>query len=369
MSDAKAPEPVVVAESAESEKIVGFAYNASLCPVSSVSKEHCLYVHHGDKGHAEVAFIDSASTVRAERLESPWDERSLLSSEFLSKTQHLSMSGQIQDDPVARYQRVALADEDARRLHREHIQRGSCDPIPFESILLQDPAAPGSERVLVNLACKGILNARSHGGAPHDITGDCRLVLTEIVVGAERTRRLYFFQVAPAGPHERHTHGTSAVRATGTASALLCSAMAACVRARFARRAPGAPPNDPARRRAPPPQAGAERRELSACEYAERERLEEQSRHEDRRREGGSVVTERTERREARTQERRDFAALAVRQTVSYLDALHVEEQLVHAYCEQVGSASEPESNQSCAASPLAGPLPVRASSWRTPLL
>jgi hypothetical protein len=227
MSDAKSPEPVVAAETAENEKIVGFAYNASLCPVSSVSNESCRYVHHGDAGHAEVAFIDSASTVRAERVPSPWDERSLLSSEFLSKAQHLSVSGQIQDDPAARYQRVALADEDARRLHSEHIQRGSGAPIPFESILLQDPA----ERVLVNLACKGILNAGSHGGALHDITGDCRLVLTEIAVGAERTRRLYFFQVAMAGPHERHTYGTSSIRATRTASALFCLSMVACVRA------------------------------------------------------------------------------------------------------------------------------------------
>ncbi len=97
------------------------------------------------------------------------------------------------------------------------------------------------------------------------------------------------------------------------------------------------PPTDPARA-VRPPQAGAERRELSACEYVERETLEEQSRYEGQRREGGSTVTERTELREARTQERRDFATLAVRQTVSYLDALHVEEQLVHAYCEQVGS-------------------------------
>jgi hypothetical protein len=128
---------------------------------------------------------------------SPWDERSLLSPDFLAKTQHLRVLGQIQDDPEARFRRVALADEDAHRLHRKHIQRGSVAPIPFESILLQDPAAPGNERVLVSLACKAVLNASTHGGAPHDLTGDCRLVLTEVVDGAARVRRLYFFQVLP----------------------------------------------------------------------------------------------------------------------------------------------------------------------------
>jgi hypothetical protein len=88
-----------------------------------------------------------------------------------------------------------------------------------------------------------------------------------------------------------------------------------------------------------PPQAGAEKKELSACEYAERETLEEQSLREGTRREGRATVTERSEQREARAQERRDFSALAVRQTVSYLDSVHVEEQLVHAYCEQVGGS------------------------------
>jgi hypothetical protein len=54
------------------------------------------------------------------------------------------------------------------------------------------------------------------------------------------------------------------------------------------------------------------------------------------RREGRSTVTERTERSDTRTQERKDFSAVSVRQTVSYLDSIHVEEQLVHAFCEQV---------------------------------
>jgi hypothetical protein len=285
--------------------------------------------------------MDSASTILAERVGSPWDERSLLSPEFLSKAQHLSVSGQIKDDPAARYQRVALADEDARRLHQEHIQRGSGAPIPFESILLHDPAAPGSERVLVNLACKGILNASSHGGAPHDIKGDCRLVLTEIAVGAERIRRLYFFQVAPAAPqcpHDGRPYRPYARRPNCQCaiSSLLCDGRrrlsVLCART-------PAPPADPART-ALLPQAGTERRELSACEYAERETRKEQSKDEVTRREGNNTVTERAERSEERTHERRDFAALAVRQTVSYLDVLHVEEQLVHAYCEQVGAVN-----------------------------
>ena len=54
-----------------------------------------------------------------------------------------------------------------------------------------------------------------------------------------------------------------------------------------------------------------------------------------RRREGRSTVTERVERSDTRTQERKDFSAMSVRQTVSYMDTIHVEEQLVHAFCEQ----------------------------------
>ena len=53
-------------------------------------------------------------------------------------------------------------------------------------------------------------------------------------------------------------------------------------------------------------------------------------------REERSTVTEHTERSDMRTQERKDFNAMSVRQTVSYLDSIHVEEQLVHAFCEQV---------------------------------
>jgi hypothetical protein len=299
-SDVKAAETA----KEKDEKVVGFAYKASLCPVGSSAPEACRFVHHGDEHDAEAmcsaVIIDSVSTASGEAVGSPWDERSQLSFEYMSKTQHLGVSGQIEDDPATRFQRVALADKDAHRLHREHIQRGSGASIPFESVLLQDP---GHERVIINLACKGILNANSLGSTPHDITGDCRLVLTEVTVGTAETRmrRLYFFQVVMARP---------------------CPL-----------------------RRAPPPltpnatlslQAGLERRGLCACEYAEREMVHEHSAQTQQWRELRSTVTERIERSDTRTQERKDFSAMSVRQTVSYMDTIHVEEQLVHAFCEQV---------------------------------
>jgi hypothetical protein len=195
-SNVKAAEPGVPPAKDKNEKVVGFAYKASLCPVGSSAPEVCRFVHHGDEHDAEAmcsaAIIDSVSTATAEAVGSPWDEQSQLSFDYLSKIKHLDVSGQIKDDPAKRFQRVALADKDAHRLHREHIQRGSGAPIPFESVLLQDP---GNERVIINLACKGILNANSLGSTPHDITGDCRLVLTEVTVGTAKMRRLYFFQV------------------------------------------------------------------------------------------------------------------------------------------------------------------------------
>ena len=54
------------------------------------------------------------------------------------------------------------------------------------------------------------------------------------------------------------------------------------------------------------------------------------------RREGRSTITERVEWSDTRTQERKDFSAMSVRQAVSNMDTIHVEEQLVHAFCEQV---------------------------------
>ena len=53
------------------------------------------------------------------------------------------------------------------------------------------------------------------------------------------------------------------------------------------------------------------------------------------RREGRSTITERVEWSDTRTQERKDFSAMSVRQAVSNMDTIHVEEQLVHAFCEQ----------------------------------
>jgi hypothetical protein len=153
-------------------------------------------VHHGDqfdKDTMSLEVIAAPSTSKCEQLPDVWDADGKLSEQYLAKCEFLSKVGDAEDDAEARRKRVTQADEDANRLHRSHVQRGSDKPIDFESILDRGPNGI-KERVLCTLACKGILNVNSLGDETHDITGDCYLILTE-TEGNDKIRRIYFYQV------------------------------------------------------------------------------------------------------------------------------------------------------------------------------
>ena len=193
-----------------------FASNSSLH--ENLSNE--LTIRHGDKNECEASSLlinlFTPSTSVGERLPPPWAEQGELSSlhiaragnlkiQFKSKAETIKVdgtskivlseipTGEYIDNPVARFQRLQDANEDARNLHLKSVQKGS-GPVDF-STLLEEANLNSTEVVKHVINCKCILNLNNFGNSTHDIMGDCKLIMTEIIRGDAKHRRIYFFQV------------------------------------------------------------------------------------------------------------------------------------------------------------------------------
>ena len=159
---------------------------------SPLIDEVCI-IHHGITGDSRyvgklVGVLHNA-TASAEPIPPPWDDKAQLSSEYMAKATHATVTGTLGSDPAERFKRAAVVDADARRIHESHVQRSS-GPESFQSLLsrIGDP----SEVIVFELECKGIVNITSLG---NDIVGDSRIVLTQIRHESRTSRRIYFYQV------------------------------------------------------------------------------------------------------------------------------------------------------------------------------
>ena len=199
---------------------------------------------------------------------------------------------------------VASVDEDARRLHREHMQKG-CRSINFQAILDDShPEGKSTEKIICQLRCKAIVNLASLGGRKYDIVGECSAILTENIDPMNRYRRIYFVQ----------------------ASCSLCLLTSHSLEQSLTRVSQ---------------QAGEEYQKLESWQESEKfersEKWRTLSHSCARNADSIQTTTRAVEDTVTRTTDKKYVNIKCTRQTVSHMEVLHVEEQLVQIFCEQVG--------------------------------
>jgi hypothetical protein len=127
-----------------------------------------------------------------------WGDDGKISKQHLSNLLALQLQGGKEDiqsiAPEAYINRVALTDEDTKKLHDSHSQAGS-SITAFDSVLDGSYLGGFTEKIVCQLQCKGVINTASFNRTRRDIVGDCTVILTENTEPTNRFRRIYLVQV------------------------------------------------------------------------------------------------------------------------------------------------------------------------------
>ncbi len=166
-----------------------------------VERNGCDF-HHGDKNDPKLTYqminISPDSTTEGTGQPPGWGGDGKISKQHISNLLALQTQEGKEDikclAPEAYINRIALTDEDTKKLHDSHSQAGS-KISSFDSVFNGSSLGGNTERIVCQLQCKGVINTASFNRARRDIVGDCIVILTENTEPNNRFRRIYLVQV------------------------------------------------------------------------------------------------------------------------------------------------------------------------------
>ena len=305
----RAIRPEIAALKTQKYSVVSCSHACLLDP-QCIVPEDGMTIHHGDFDDVlscRLINLKSEATGTGQKTPKPWTNNGTISAQYVLDLGRTN-SNDINDPRISR---IVLADDDARRLHNASKQKG-CSTIDFQKVL-DDSHVYGksTEKIVCQIQCKAIINIESLAAVKQDLVGDCSVILTENTDPSSKYRHIYFVQVRP------------------NPWLSFCFVLVSAMTVR-------------------PEQAGTEFQTLNATDNSERvqnlQELRLETKTDIKTEDSIQTTTHRVNEKVARTFESKDVDIACVRQTVSHMEVVSVEDQLVRVFCEQVALDFEPDS-------------------------
>jgi len=152
-----------------------------------------MNIIHGDPLNPDIlgasVGLTQYSNKKADKIAAPWNDEGELSYQHLAAVCHRGTQ-QVTEESL---NRIIYADKEVQALHQS-INHVSSKMPSFQRVLDDIHGGESIERVVRELECEGILNVTSFGPNPRDLVGNCKVVLTQSSSEGFRFRRIYLVQ-------------------------------------------------------------------------------------------------------------------------------------------------------------------------------